>query len=371
MSDTESTRISAQHSLLQQRQFVCDFITVTHQKRGYVLLDGAMGTSLFVQGLQSGDSPELWNLTQKEKIKTIYRSYLEEGSDIILTNSFGGSAARLKLHKLENQVHELNQFAASLAKEAIADCRLKGSITDDSLRLVGGSVGPLGELLQPMGPMSKAEAEELFYQQIIGLKAGGADLIWIETMSLLDEVDAAYQAAIRAEIPACITLSFDMNGKTMMGVSEQEFCRYAQALSPKPVAIGFNCGLGFSDSLLTLKGLLEHAGDLPVIAKSNCGLPVFKEGKIHFDGTPELMRDYAVMARDAGATIIGGCCGSTSHHVGAMYHALQENSKIFQGLERKKIETIFGAARVPSNKSVAQMETDIARKKSGRRRRLS
>ncbi len=236
------------------------------------------------------------------------------------------------------------------------------------MKLIAGSVGPSGELLQPMGPMSKEEATDLFYEQICGLKAGGADLVWIETMSLLDEADAAYQAAMRAEIPAAITLSFDMNGKTMMGVTEQQFCDYANAsaLCLPPVAIGFNCGLGFSDSLLTLAGLIKHAGDIPVVAKSNCGVPSFNNGKIHFDGSPELMRDYAVMARNGGAAVIGGCCGSSAEHVAQMRDALASNAKQDIPLMRDAIEKKFGEAGAPDNESVARIEQRIA-ERGGRR----
>ncbi len=354
--------MSTNDSLQQQHQAIRDFIAQKSNQNVPILLDGGMGTSLFEQGLQSGDSPELWNIEQVEKVKNIYRNYFKSGSDIILTNSFGGTAARLKLHDLDSRVQELNQAAATLACEVRAELYADGTFAKTDIKLVAGSVGPSGELLEPMGPLTKQEAEELFYQQILGLKAGGADIIWIETMSLLDEADAAYQAALRAEIPAAITLSFDMHGKTMMGVTEQQFCDYAQALSIKPVAIGFNCGLGFSDSLLTLSGLIKAAVDIPVVAKSNCGLPSFQEGKIHFDGTPELMRDYAVMARNGGALLIGGCCGSAAEHVAQMQDALNSNEKQDVPLTREAIEAKFGAAGAPDNESVMRIEQRVSKR---------
>ena len=359
-----------QNTFSDKYQKICDFIEGRKQAGGNVLLDGAMGTALFAQGLQSGDAPELWNIDQPAKIKTIYRNYLKNGSDIILTNSFGGNGSRLALHQLEGRVFELNQAAASLAREVIDECQADGTI-DNEPHFVAGSIGPTGALLQPMGPMSKQEAQALFFEQCKGLEAGGADLGWVETMALLDEAEAAYYGAVEAGLPAAITLSFDMNGKTMMGVTEQEFCAFANNLDPKPVAIGFNCGLGFSDSLVTLAGLLTHADGLPVIAKSNCGLPVFKEDKICFEGTPELMKSYAVMARNGGAMIIGGCCGTTADHVGAMKQALMDTPKQDKKLERAQIEEIFGAANAPTNQSVAQIEAEIEKRKSGRRRNRS
>ncbi|MCH9845624.1 MAG: betaine--homocysteine S-methyltransferase [Alphaproteobacteria bacterium] len=360
--------MQTEDSLQQKHQAIRDFIAAKNANNQPILLDGAMGTCLFQQGLQSGDAPELWNIDQPERIKTIYRDYFKSGSDIILTNSFGGSAARLKLHQLESRVHELNEATATLANDVRAELYDDGTFAKTDVKLIAGSVGPSGELLQPMGPMSKPEAEELFYEQICGLKAGGADLVWIETMSLLDEADAAYQAALRAEIPAAITLSFDMNGKTMMGVTEQQFCDYANSdvLALPPVAIGFNCGLGFSDSLLTLAGLIKHAKNIPVIAKSNCGLPSFNDGEIQFDGTPELMRDYAVMARNGGASVIGGCCGSSAEHVAQMRDALASNEKQDIPLMRDAIEQKFGAAGAPDNESVARIEQRIA-ERGGRR----
>ncbi len=353
-------------NIQQQHQKIRDFIASKNASNETVMLDGAMGTSLFQQGLQSGDSPELWNVVETDRVQNIYRDYFKSGSDIILTNSFGGTTARLKLHQLENRVFELNEAAAKLACDVREEFYKNGDFTKDEMKLIAGSVGPSGELLEPMGSLTKAEAEELFYQQILGLKSGGADLIWIETMSLLDEADAAYQAALRAEIPAAITLSFDMHGKTMMGVTEQQFCDYAHALPMKPVAIGFNCGLGFSDSLLTLAGLAKGAQDIPLIAKSNCGLPSFKEDKIHFDGTPELMRDYAVMARNGGATLIGGCCGSAAEHVAQMRDALATNDKQDVPLTRDAIEAKFGAAGAPNNESVARIEKRISQRKRRR-----
>ena len=351
--------------LAEKYQFINDFIADKNAQGQPVLLDGAMGTALFAQGLQTGDAPELWNVTHADKVKHIYREYYRSGSDIILTNSFGGSSARLKLHDLDSRVLELNQAAAALADEVRSELYEDGTFAKDEVKLIAASMGPLGELLQPMGPLSRDDAEEIFYQQALGMKAGGADLIWIETMALLDEVDAAYHAALRAGLPAAFTLSFDMNGKTMMGVTEQQLCDYANALPIKPVTLGFNCGLGFSDSLLTLKNLLDLAQDIPVIAKSNCGLPSYHEGEFHFDGTPELMQQYALLARDAGAKLIGGCCGTTAEHVAQMKDVLVKNPKQDRTLSRELIEGIFGAAKAPDS----QENEAIDKKRQARQRR--
>ncbi len=283
--------------------------------RDWILADGATGTNLFNMGLASGDAPELWNADQPDKIRALYRNAVEAGSDLFLTNTFGGNASRLKLHDAQDRVHELNRLGAALGRE-VAD-------TSDRKIVVAGSVGPTGEIMAPMGALTHALAVEMFHEQAEGLKAGGADLLWVETISAPEEYQAAAEAAALAGMPWCGTMSFDTAGRTMMGMTSAAMARLVDKLAHPPRAFGANCGVGASDLLRTLLGFVDAGSDRPLIAKGNAGIPKYHDGHIHYDGTPELMADYAVLARDCGATIIGGCCGTMPAHLRAMRAALE------------------------------------------------
>jgi 5-methyltetrahydrofolate--homocysteine methyltransferase len=281
----------------------------------WLLADGATGTTLFNMGLQSGDSPELWNDSHPDRISQLYQGSVDAGCDIFLTNSFGGTAARLKLHDAQKRVRELNQTAAEIAR----------NVADKSERtlVVAGSMGPTGEIMEPMGQLTFSHAVEMFHEQAEGLKDGGVDVLWAETISDRDEFRAAAQAALLADMPWCGTMSFDTSGRTMMGVTSADFTKLVGKLDHKPLGFGANCGVGASDLLRTVLGLVAQGPEITIIAKGNAGIPKYVDGHIHYDGTPELMADYAVMARDAGARIIGGCCGTTSGHLSAMRQALE------------------------------------------------
>ena len=283
--------------------------------RPWLLADGATGTTLFNMGLSSGDPPELWNLEKPDNIRALYRGAVEAGSDLFLTNSFGGNAARLKLHNAQGQVRLINRVAAELGRQ-IADRAGRAVV-------VAGSVGPTGEIFAPMGTLTHAEAVEIFHEQAEGLREGGADILWVETMSAPEEYRAAAEAARLAGMPWCGTMSFDTAGRTMMGVTSAALVDLVEKLPNPPVAFGANCGVGASDLLRTCAGFLAQGTERPVIAKGNAGIPKFHEGHIHYDGTPALMADYAVLARDLGVRIIGGCCGTTPEHLRAMRHALE------------------------------------------------
>ncbi|RMD46365.1 MAG: betaine--homocysteine S-methyltransferase [Alphaproteobacteria bacterium] len=285
------------------------------EARGWLMADGATGTNLFNMGLASGEAPELWNEAEPDKIRTLYRSAVEAGSDIFLTNSFGANRARLKLHGAEARARELARLSAELARE-VADAAGRQVF-------VAGSVGPTGEILEPVGTLSMSEAVEIFHEQIEGLREGGVDVIWIETISSAEEYRAAARAAALAGMPWCGTMSFDTAGRTMMGVGPGDMVRLAERLDPPPLAYGANCGVGAPDLLRTILGMVEAGATLPLIAKGNAGIPRYEHGHIHYDGTPELMAEYAVLARDCGAAIIGGCCGTTPAHLRAMREALE------------------------------------------------
>jgi methionine synthase I (cobalamin-dependent) len=287
--------------------------------RPWLLADGATGSNLFDVGLMSGDAPELWNTAQPAKITALHQSFVDSGADILLTNSFGGTRYRLKLHQAQDRVAELNTTAARLAR-AVADASGREIA-------VGGSMGPTGEIMEPIGPLSIAQATEAFAEQARALAAGGADVLWIETMSSADEVQAAVAGAATTGLPIVCTLSFDTNGRTMMGLSPSDFAALEKTLVPRLAACGTNCGVGASEVVACIHNLAAAAGpDVVLVAKGNCGIPQYVDGAICYNGTPELMAVYARMALDAGARIIGGCCGTSPRHLRAMRDALEAHT---------------------------------------------
>ena len=279
----------------------------------YLLADGATGTNLFAAGLQSGDVPEFWNIDHPERIAELHRGFIDAGSDIILTNSFGGTRYRLKLHTAENRVAEINLAAARIARREV----------DATPRevIVAGSMGPTGELFAPLGPLTLEDATKAFAEQAQALAEGGVDLLWIETLSSREEAEAALAGAASTGLPAVCTMSFDTSGHTMMGLTPADWVNHCQNARHPPSACGSNCGIGAAE---VVAGILAMAatGDVILVAKANCGIPEYVDGAIRYNGTPELMADYARLVRDAGARIIGGCCGTTPAHVRAMKEAL-------------------------------------------------
>ena len=288
-------------------------VTQLISEKGFVLADGAIGTNLFAKGLMTGDAPELWNIEQSDKITDLHQEFVNAGSDIILTNSFGGTGYRMKLHHLEDRVDEMNHSAAKIARR-VAD-------SADRQIIVGGSIGPTGELFAPLGALDEEGAIAAFTMQAQALADGGADILWIETMSSVEELQAAVRAAKTTGLPVYATMTFDTAGRTMMGIQPAELALQAKQLGLD--GFGANCGIGPAELLDTIFGFIEADRDASgVIAKGNCGIPAYDNGKIHYHGTPELMADYACAAYRAGAQIIGGCCGTTAAHIAAMHKAL-------------------------------------------------
>lgn len=294
-------------------------LTTLLSQREWLLADGATGTNLFNMGLQSGDAPELWNETHPDNIRALYKGAVDAGSDIFLTNSFGGTRARLKLHDAAHRAHELSRIAAELGRE-VADA-------SGRMVIVAGSMGPTGEIMAPLGPLTHDNAVEMFHEQAEGLKEGGADVLWVETISAPEEFAAAAEAAKRADMPWCGTMSFDTAGRTMMGLTSSALAALVEKLDYPPLAFGANCGVGASDLLRTVQGFSATGTERPIIAKGNAGIPKYHDGHIHYDGTPEVMATYATMARDSGARIIGGCCGTMPEHLRAMRQALETQPK--------------------------------------------
>ena len=295
-----------------------DKLTTMIAEKGYLLADGATGTNLFNLGLQAGDPPEFWNTDEPDKIRALYQGSVSAGSDIFLTNSFGGNASRLKLHNAQARAYELSKVAAELGRE----------VADKAWRqvLVAGSIGPTGEIMGAAGTLSHEAAVEMFHETAQGLMDGGADVLWVETISAPEEYAAAAEAIHNINAPWVGTMSFDTAGRTMMGMTSEGMAEMVAGMEFGPVAFGANCGVGASDLLRTIHGFADKV-DRPIVAKGNAGIPKYVEGHIHYDGTPEVMAQYALLARDVGASVIGGCCGTMPEHLRAMREALDSQPK--------------------------------------------
>ncbi|RUZ86258.1 betaine--homocysteine S-methyltransferase [Mesorhizobium sp. M7A.F.Ca.CA.001.14.1.1] len=325
-------------------------------EKGVLLADGATGTNLFAMGLEAGEAPELLNETAPDTITSLHQNFVDAGADIILTNSFGGTRHRLKLHHAQDRVHALNKRAAEIAR-AVADKAGRKVI-------VAGSVGPTGELLVPLGAMTYDEAVDAFAEQIEGLKEGGAEVAWIETMSAPDEIRAAAEAAIRVGLPYTYTGSFDTAGRTMMGLLPRDIHGVTDGLSQAPLGVGANCGVGASDILASLLDMTEAKPEATVIVKGNCGIPEFRGTEIHYSGTPELMADYVRLAVDGGAKIIGGCCGTSFQHLAAMRKALDAHTKA----DRPTVAAIVERIGPMRNKVATENPAETSEARRERRR---
>lgn len=324
-------------------------------EKGVLLADGATGTNLFAEGLEAGEAPEVWNFEQPEKIANHHRQFVEAGADIILTNSFGGTRQRLKLHNYQDRVFEVNKKAAEIAR-SVADAAGRKVI-------VAGSVGPTGELFEPLGALTHADAVDAFRDQIKGLVAGGIDVVWIETMSAAEEMQTASEAAIAENMPFVFTASFDTAGKTMMGMHPRDIHKVAEPLTLKPFAVGSNCGVGASDILASLLDMSDADANANIIVKGNCGIPEFRGAEIYYSGTPELMSEYTRLAIDSGARIIGGCCGTSYNHLAAMRNAIDTHTKRTRPTVAEVIEKIG-----PMRNTVAAVQgSEIRRERKGRR----
>jgi len=319
---------------------------------GRVLVaDGATGTNYFKMGLTSGEPPEFWVTDNPDRVKSLHQQFVDAGADIILTDTFGCNRHRLKLHKAEARVHELASGAARLARD-VADA-------SDRPVVVAGSIGPTGELFEPFGAMTEAEAIDTFAEQIRGLFEGGADVAWIETMSAPEEMLAAAKAAIREGVPYVCTMSFDTAGRTMMGLLPQNLEAQFAELERKPLAIGANCGVGASDILVSISEMRGFS--TPIVSKGNCGIPKFEGTTITYSGTPELMAKYARLAVDAGARIIGGCCGTSPEHLRSMADALRG----YEAGSPPSVEAIVEAIGPLTNKAPSADSGSTGRRRRG------
>jgi len=321
-------------------------------ERPFLLADGALGTNLFTMGLQTGDAPELWNIDHPERIADLAQQFIDAGSDILLTNSFGGTRYRLQLHNAEDRVHELNSAAAQILRKKVD--------SSDRDIVVAGSMGPTGEIFEPTGTLTYNAAYAAFKEQAEALKDGGVDVLWIETISAREEAQVAYDAAVSTGLPVVYTMSIDTNGRTMMGVTPADLIQLGSQFEHPPGACGTNCGVGAAEVVAAIMNMKTAADqqqfDPVLVAKANCGIPEYIDGKIVYNGTPELMANYARMVADAGARIIGGCCGTTPTHIAAMHEALDG----YQPGQKPDLSTLVQTLGEISTGAKAQLSGDLS-----------
>jgi 5-methyltetrahydrofolate--homocysteine methyltransferase len=276
-----------------------------------LIADGATGTMLQIAGLPTGMPGEAWVLEQPEEIKRLHQAYVQAGSQIILTSTFGGTRARLKAAGLDPKVTEISRQAGQLARE----------VAGDDL-YVGGDIGPTGELMPPLGRLTYDAAVEMFAEQAAALAAGGVDCIYVETMTDLNEAKAAVEGAKQAcDLPVFCTFSFDTHGRTGMGISPTQA---AQAMAQMRVhAVGANCGHAPEEVLDFLPQIQEAAPEAYLIAKPNAGIPRMVKRQVVYDAAPERMAELSRRYVELGASIIGTCCGSSPEHIAAIANTLQ------------------------------------------------
>ena len=328
-------------------------------EKQYILADGATGTNLFAMGLETGNPPEPWNIDHKDRIRALHQGFVDAGSDLILTNSFGGNSFRLKLHNLESQVFELNQTAAMIARE----------VTDEAGRtvVVAGAIGPTGEMIEPHGLMTAKQATDAFKIQAEGLVEGGVDVLWLETMYSIEELEAAIEAVKEFDIPVCATMSFDTAGKTMMGVTPAELAKRSQGFGL--FGVGGNCGVGAPDLLAAIIDINRNmTDDTIIIAKANCGIPEFHDGAIVYSGTEELMAEYVHLALNSGARIVGGCCGTSFKHIRAMRKAMDKH-KMKDLPDLQEIEENVGQLSAGSKAILTGRSATVKKQRRSRRSR--
>jgi len=285
------------------------------KEKKVLLCDGAMGTFLQAKGLQAGECPELWCLTHPEEVMEIHRQYRNAGSNIVECNSFGANRYKLLHYQLQNKVYEINKTAAVLA-----------STVAGSTQYVLGSAGPTGTFMEPYGDETEEKFYETFKEQMMALEAGGADMVIVETMTSLEEAKVAVKAALentKLVVIASFTFDPQPNGNyaTMMGLTPEKATE--EMIKAGAHIVGTNCGTGPDHMIEIVKKIKTVCpSTIPVIAMPNAGMPVLEDGKTIFKETPEEMGKKALLMVEAGASIVGGCCGTGPAHIAAMHKAI-------------------------------------------------
>src|SRR3989338_3227148 len=298
-------------------------------KERLIIFDGAMGTMLKRLGLKPGGCPDELNLTNPEMIKQVHKGYIDAGSDVVTTATFGANRIKLKEYNLENKLREINLKSAKKAREAAGK---KG--------FVAGGLGPTGKFVEPIGDLSFDETVAVFSEQVNALKDGGVDLIIIETMMDMREMRAAIIAAKASGLPVVATMTFDESMRTVLGTPPEAFAIIAEGLGCD--VIGANCSLGI-EGIYKAVAAMSRVTKLPLIAQPNAGIPYLKDGKTIFPATPEEMAAYVPKLIDAGVRIIGGCCGTTPEHIKAMKAKVRRSKS--QRVKVSEIKTTRLASR--------------------------
>lgn len=280
-------------------------------ERDCLIADGAMGTALFARGLDPQVAPETWLIERPDDVRAVHRGFVEAGADVILTNTFGANEARLARSDLAERMADLNGVAVGLARDAAA--------STERPVVVAGSVGPMGQMIGAADFTTEA-ATAMFAAQMRALVAAGADVIWIETMYAAADCRAAVAAAIGVGAPYAVTCSFGGNGCTVDGVRAAALARELAAAARPPLAIGVNCGEGPDQTIEIVREMAAAVPHAVLIAKANKGLPQTVDGRLVYPAHD--MGNYARRVREAGARIIGGCCGTTADDIAAIRVAL-------------------------------------------------
>ncbi|MCH2129640.1 MAG: homocysteine S-methyltransferase family protein [Pirellulaceae bacterium] len=279
-----------------------------------LLSDGATGTYLQENGLEPGGCPEEFNDSHPDTVRQMAANYFDAGSDMVETNSFGGSRYMLKKYGHGERVEELNRKGAELAREAAPEGHF-----------VLGSIGPTGEFLEPNGTATEEEMFDIFSEQARGLHAGGADAFCIETMSDMGEISLAIRAAKETTgLPVIATLTYDRGPRgyfTMMGITPENGAE--QLVEAGADIVGSNCGIAIEDMIEIIRKM-RSATDAPILTHVNAGIPKIENGEIVYPDTPDHMAGKLLQLIDAGANIVGGCCGTSPAHVSAFANVVNE-----------------------------------------------
>lgn len=275
--------------------------------------DGAWGTMLYEKGLKAGECPELWNATNPDKVREVAAAYIEAGSDMIETNSFGGNRLKLAQYNLADRAFELNEAAARISREAAGEDRF-----------VLGSIGPTGKFLM-MGDVTEQELYDSFKEQALAFEKGGADAVVVETFYAIDEAETAIKAIKEnTDFEVACTFTFepqqDGSFKTMTGVSPEDMVRATLAAGAD--VVGTNCGNGFEKMVEIIASIRAAAGDTPILVHANAGMPQAEGDRVVYPETPEFVAKVVPKMVEAGANVVGGCCGTTPAHVKALKAAL-------------------------------------------------